>query len=120
MHGWWIFVGCLAAAGLALASGHYRRRRARRLRIDLCRATVDGLSLSALALPHFSRTSAHELNLEPRTSPRSSTPPTEDNLSRTASPRAAAKTGCDVRPRRRVVLSANDLSTTLGPGWRMQ
>lgn len=107
MHGWWIAMGVLAAACLALAPTYnrHRQRRARRLRIDLIRAQVE-VSLSALIS---------------RTAPRSPTPPTGDDLnSAKASPRQASPTGCAVRPRRRVAVSAQDLTSTLSPGWRMQ
>ena len=114
MHGWWVFMGCLTAAGLALASGHCRRRRAERARIDRTRMTVEAW-LPAV----FSRTSALELNPKQPDDTTVLDPPTEDNLSPSASPRQAAPTGCAVRPRRRVVLSDPSLSTTLRPGWRL-
>lgn len=101
MYGWWFFMGCLAAAGLALASGHYRRRRAERARIDLCRATVDEPQLSAPTTPI-----AHEA------APHAAIGPKQPGVSR-------PPTG-DVRCRRRVVLSDPSLSTTLAPGWRLQ
>jgi len=94
MHGWWIFMGCLAAAVSALASVHYRRRRAHRVRLDRIRATVEAW----LSVPDGT----------PQT-PRAVSPPRFGS-----GPHLGAV-------RRRVVLSdSRTLSTTLTSGWRFQ
>ena len=109
MHGWWIAVGILAAACLALVSlNRHLQRRAERVRIDRIRAAID-LSLSAQTLPYFSGTSAPELNLK-QPDDLASNPPTE------GSPLSLSE-DCVVRPRRRVVLGGPDLSTALPPRW---
>lgn len=110
---WWWAMGCLAAAGLALASVRYRRRRAERLRIDRIRAAVER-SLSAVLTP------AHEVTA----SPSSAGPQPPDGTLALDSPdrgQALPRQPVPSGPRRRVVLSANDLSATLAPPrWRLR
>lgn len=108
---WWWIAGCLAAAGLALASVRYRRRRAERVRLDRIRATV-GRSLSAALTPAY----------EVPASPSSAGPRTPDGTTDLEPPTeiSSPSRACAVRSRRRVVLSASDLSTTLRPGWRFK
>lgn len=94
---WWISMGSLTAACMALVPV-YNRRRARRARLDEIRAQVEA-SLSALKQPDGTSLSNPPTESSPL-------PPTED---------------CAVRPRTRVVLSdLSLLSDTLAPGWRFR
>ncbi len=103
MYGWWTAMGHVAdCMALALMVRH-RRRRAERVRLNRIRDAVDR-SLSALKQPDGSPTSCSD---------RGVAPPTFASV-------AASPAGSAVRCRRRVVLSASSLSTTLGPGWRFQ
>lgn len=103
MHGWWIFMGCLTAAGSALASVHYRQRRARRVRIARVRATVEAW-LSA-PNPPVGEVPTLSSPTGPQQPDDSLIPPTRGV----------------VRCRRRVVLGdTSSLSITLGPGWRLR
>lgn len=91
---WWIATGLVAAVLALPLALRLLRRRAERVRIDRIKTAVD-CSLSALKQPDGTQ---------------ALDPPTEGSLSRR---------DCAVRPRRRVVLSANDLSTTLARRWRL-
>jgi hypothetical protein len=95
---WWIAMGCLTAAGLALTSAHYRRWRARRARIGRIRETVEAWL-------------SHDPPADVKTSPADEQPgavpfpPTRNSA----------------RCRTRVVLGdTSSLSTTLAPGWRLR
>ena len=110
---WWWAMGCLTAACLALASVRHRRRRAQRVRIDRIRELVDELPLSAALTPAY----------EVPASPSSAGPRTPDGTTDLEPPTeiSSPSRACAVRPRRRVVLSASDLSATLAPPrWRLR
>lgn len=103
MHGWWMLMGAVITAGTAIAPRLHRRHR-RRVQVARARAAL-ATWLPALKQPDDTTV------LDP---------PTEDNLSPSASPRQAAPTGCVVRPQHRVAPSDPSLSAALSPGWRLK
>lgn len=98
MLGWWSLMGAVIVTGMAVTPRFLRRHR-RRAQVDRARAALSAW-LPALNQPGGA------------TVPE---PPTEDNLSRTASPRQVAQAGCAARPRHRVAPSDPTLSATLTP-----
>lgn len=102
MTGWWIFMGCLTAAGVTLASTRHRQRRARRVRLDLIRGQIEAW-LSAPQPPVDGLSFTFPSSAGPQQPGDSPEPPT----------------GEVTRPRRRVALSDPSLSATLAPGWRL-
>lgn len=96
MHGWWVLMGAVIVTAVAIAPRLLRHHR-RRVQVD---RVTEALSTWLPALKQPDDTTVLDSPDRGRALP----------LSR----------ACAVRPRRRVVLSANDLSTTLAPGWRMQ